>query len=88
MMILSCALCVIAYLMIALFDSAVIGLTGIAISGFAVGITLAGNVQQGGRRDEGRRNGDVCVLGSCRRFGLYERPDICRLDGGEFSVTI
>lgn len=42
MMILSCALCVIAYLMIALFDSAVIGLTGIAISGFAVGIMWPG----------------------------------------------
>lgn len=42
MMILSCALCVIAYLMIALFDSAMIGLTGIAISGFAVGIMWPG----------------------------------------------
>lgn len=42
MMILSCALCVIAYLMITLFDSAVIGLTGIAISGFAVGIMWPG----------------------------------------------
>lgn len=42
MMILSCALCVIAYLMIALFNSAVIGLTGIAISGFAVGIMWPG----------------------------------------------
>lgn len=42
MMILSCALCVIAYLMIALFDSAVIGLTGIAINGFAVGIMWPG----------------------------------------------
>ena len=42
MMILSCALCVIAYLMIALFDSAVIGLTRIAISGFAVGIMWPG----------------------------------------------
>lgn len=42
MMILSCALCVSAYLMIALFDSAVIGLTGIAISGFAVGIMWPG----------------------------------------------
>lgn len=42
MMILSCALCVIAYLMIALFASAVIGLTGIAISGFAVGIMWPG----------------------------------------------
>ncbi len=42
MMIITCALCVIAYLMIALFDSAVIGLTGIAISGFAVGIMWPG----------------------------------------------
>lgn len=88
MMILSCALCVIAYLMIALFDSAVIGLTGIAISGFAVGIMWPGTYSKAAGVMKGGGTAMFAFLALAGDLGCTSGPTFAGWTAAVFSDNL
>ena len=77
MMIFSGALCMASYLLIALSSSAVLGLVGVALCGFSVGIMWPGTFS---KASAGIKGGG-CSSGARRRSRLFFRPHFCRNDG-------
>ena len=78
MMIFSGALCMASYLLIALSSSAVLGLVGVALCGFSVGIMWPGTFS---KASAGIKDGDVRSSGARRRSRLFFRTHFCRNDG-------
>lgn len=92
MMILSCALCIISYLMIALADSPVIGLVGIALSGFSVGIMWPGTYSKAANTLRGGGTALFAFLALAGDLGCTSGPTlaggIAALFGDNLKVGI
>lgn len=74
MMIFSCVLCVVAYLLVALAGAPALGLVGIAISGFAVGIMWPGTYSKAARSIKGGGTAMFAFLALAGDLGCTSGP--------------